>query len=703
MSHHAPHSAMLSLPTELPLAGGGDAADVQSRAPVANLPITPLPFDPGVITALKSLRCGCWLVNYRIHGAPALTAYDGTMRVECHRAGRTASGDVYQRPRVRVRVPLPPDQWIEIERPGKPPLIIKHRYESVLASPPNPAAGIPILARSAYRWYLRVTQLLERLTLSGGFTLGFEMMRFTSPNTWTSDGHFTAKMAWTPSPAGYPSASDYLEGDVFNAAGANVGRLKMGWISPYLRRAVVEIDRVSASEAPLNNGAGIEYRAVYDAVGWDVTVVQSDSNVAEPSGESWSDAEAHATMLARRAATNFDSEWRYHILAVRRLDSTERGIMYDAFATDSNNVPREGVAISSHWTIPNTATWGLVRGLRFGTAVSPYFRTAIHELGHAMGLFHNTVDNGFMNTTNVIADNATAATPFPNNVQWSFATDDAKRLRHYPDPFVRPGAVPFGDASSTTPPITPADLSDDAGELQLTITAVRDDVPIGAPVRVELALQNNDDLPRRVPAVLGFKGGCVSGQVTGPDGVLRSFRALMHCVEDEPVQLLAPQAKVQDSLTLLRGPEGALFPSPGAYRIDVTLHWHEGGVELHCQGHTQVMVTGAVTASHAKAALKVLSTPDALLSLALAGDHLDEGNAAIDAALADKTLRPHFAYVRARRAAARFMKRKPEHALVRSLLDADTVMSQAETKKAAKALAAAKVAGNGNASKKKGR
>jgi hypothetical protein len=456
---------------------------------------------------------------------------------------------------------------------------------------------------------------------------------------------------------------------------------------------VVEIDRVSVSEAPLNNGGGIDYRAVYDAVGWDVTVVQSDSNVVEPSGESWSDGEAHATMLARRAATNFDREWRYHILAVRRLDSTERGIMYDAFATDSNNVPREGVAISSHWVIPNTATWGLVRGQRFGAAAAPYFRTAIHELGHAMGLFHNTVDNGFMNTTNVIADNATAATPFPNNVQWSFATDDAKRLRHYPDPFVRPGAVPFGDASSTTPPITPADLSDDAGELQLTITAVRDDVPIGAPVRVELALQNNDDVPRRVPAVLGFKGGCVAGQVTGPDGVVRSFRPLMHCVEDEPVQLLAPQAAVHDSLTLLRGPEGALFPAPGAYRIEVTLHWHEGGVELHCHGHTQVMVTGAVNASHAKAALKVLSTPDALLSLALAGDHLDEGNAAIDAALADKTLRPHFAYVRARRAAARFMKRKPEHALVRSLLDADTVMSLAESKKAGKALAAAKASG----------
>ena len=53
-------------------------------------------------------------------------------------------------------------------------------------------------------------------------------------------------------------------------------------------------------------------------------------------------------MLARRNPISLDTEWRYHILAVKLIDSTPRGIMYDAGGTDSNNVPREG------WASPPT-------------------------------------------------------------------------------------------------------------------------------------------------------------------------------------------------------------------------------------------------------------------------------------------------------------------------------------------------------------
>ena len=61
------------------------------------------------------------------------------------------------------------------------------------------------------------------------------------------------------------------------------------------------------------------------------------------------------------------------------------------------------------------------------------------------------------------------------------------------------------------------------------------------------------------------------------------------------------------------------------------------------------MVTPPVDDAHAEAALKVLTTPDALLTLALGGDHLDEGIEAIQAALDNPVLRPHFAYIEAKR------------------------------------------------------
>jgi hypothetical protein len=529
-----------------------------------------------------------------------------------------------------------------------------------------------------------VTQILEHVTVANNFTLGFEMYRFTAPNTWTNEGAFTAKMVWIPAPAGYPSSGDFLAGNVKNSAGVVVGRLTMGWVSEYLRKLTVEVDRVSASEPPLNNGTGVDWKSVFDGVGWDVTLEESDTDVAEPSGESWSDAEMHQALLALRDASDLDAEWRYHVLAVRRIDVTPRGIMYDAGATDSNNVPREGVGIASHWIIPDEDLWGLVRGLRFGTAAAPYFRTAVHELGHAHGLFHNTVDNGFMNTTDVIAASGTATIPFPNNIQWSFASDDQKRLRHYPDVFVRPGGTAFGTASTTTPPITPTDVTVEVDGLELRVSPWLDSIPLGAPARVNVELSNTMGEPMFAPTTLRMKSGLVKGTVTDPSGTVRTFAPLVRCIEENPVGSLEPGQTLSDSITLLRGGQGALFAAPGVHRISVEVHWGSGGVEAMVTGETSIMVTPAVDEAHSEAALKILSTPDTLLTLVLGGDHLEEGIEAIQTAVENPVLRPHFAYVEAKRLAKPFWERGADLEAASELIDDSTVMSPAEIEKAAK-------------------
>lgn len=639
--------------------------------PLQPFPV-PFPWPP---LKFRSVRCGCYLLNYKPSGSPLVT-YDGTLRVECHGSGRTASGDLYQRPLI----------WLPW-KPGFPPI----PSSPLLLPGPSPSAGIPILSRGRYRYYLRVTQILEYFTIGTSFTLGFEMWRFTKSagawstgGTWTNEGTFTALMSWQAAPAGYPSSSDYLAGDVKNSGGTVVGRLTMGWISAYLRKATVEIDRVSQSESPLHNGAGVDWKAIGDGIGWDITVDQSDSNLVEPSGESWSDAECHAAMLARRDASNLDAEWRYHVLCVRRLDSTSRGIMYDAYGGDSNNVPREGCAIASHWTVPTSAEWGLVKGVRFGTATSPYFRTAVHETGHAMGLYHNTSDNGFMNTTDVIANNSLSpgSAAFPNNVQWSYHADDAKRLRHIPDIYVRPGGTPFGTSYATTP-ISPTDMELSAEGLLLTVTPVHASAPLGAPIRLNLELTNTTDEPVPAPATLSMKSGFVRGHVTDPAGTVRTFSPIILCVEDHPMVRLKPRQGVRNSMTLLRGSQGALFPMPGAYRVDVEVHWDQGGVEVVTTGSTDVMVSSASDEAHAQAALKVLSTPDTLLTLVVGGDHLTEGIEAIQTALKNPVLRPHYAYIEAKRLGERFGTRKANLKAVADLLDDAVVMSPAEIRRAA--------------------
>ncbi|WP_159846740.1 hypothetical protein [Nocardia sp. CY41] len=637
---------------------GADIADLLTEdvaRPVA--PPADLPFPQP-----RRLRAGCYLLRYTPtpHATVGLPVhYDGTLRVERDEVNTIASGDLYlHQPQL---TPLPPRE-------------------------PDPALGVPVFPIADYRYYVRVTQILEGAAHAWNFPLGFELHRFDhAAGTWSLEDTCTAKMGWMPAPPGYPSASNFLLGLVRNAAGAIVGMLSMGWVSTYLRRITVEIDRVPESEAPLANAAGDGWASLFQQVEWQVDVDQSDTDLAEPSGESWSDAEMHATMLARRDASDLDREWRYWVVCARRLDSTERGIMFDAFGGDSNNVPREGAGIASHWTIPNADPWGLTKGLRFGTAVDAYFRTAVHELGHAMGLYHNTADTGFMNTTDVIAASAAPPQQFPQNIRWSHAPDDQKRLRHMPDLWVRPGGVAFGAAYSTAP-ISPDDAVLTPDGVELDVAALLDTVPIGAPVRVDLTLRNRGTTAIAAPVDLSLRAGHVSGTVTDPSGTSRRFSTLVRCMEEQRLADLRPGADVIGSLTLLRGRDGALFPAAGPHTVRVDVRWEIDGVPFQASGAATVMVTAAVDDAHAAAALRVLTTPDALVTLAIGGDHLHRGVEAIEAAIGNDVLRPHFAFIEAKRVAAPFFDRPADLGRTAELIDEETVMSAAEVDKAARLL-----------------
>ena len=623
---------------------------------------------PGLTTE-PELRTPPFLFRILKHGAYFLQwrpanqfsfRFNGTMRVERHGSGVTASGDLYHHTAFTFR------RWPS--------------FQIVPNPDPSPSAGIPMFPRSRYRHYLRVTQILEWFTTSNSFTMRFERHSFDSAsNAWTNDGVYTAQMTFKTAPSGYPSNAIYLEGPVTAPSGAADGTISMGWVSSYLRKATLEIDRVRSSDHPGDNGAGVDWRDVFDPVGWDLSVDTSDSNLGEPSGESWSRSEMHAAMLAQRESADLDNEWRYHLLCVRRIDVTDRGIMYDNGGTDSNNVPREGACIASHWTIPNTDPWGTVKGQRFGAADAPYFRTAVHEIGHAMGLYHNTADTGFMNTTGTIA--ASPGT-FPGNIQWSFNAEDERRLRHMPDPWVRPGMIPFGQPYGSVP-ISPADMMDLSGALALTVEPLDEAVPIGAPVRVRLTLTNQSDSPVEVPDTLTLKGEHVAGRTVDTAGVARTFRSIFGCVEDHRHEVLQPGASMTADMTLLRGAEGALFPAAGMYRVELDVTWAMAGLPVRVSAGAPVMVTPPVDASHGRAAMHVLSSPDLLLTLAIGGDHLEDGTEALRTAMADKTLAPHYAVIEAKRLGRAFFDRKADPKAAVAALSEDAVMSPSEARSVA--------------------
>ncbi len=608
----------------------------------------------------RRLREGCYLLRYESTSRPHL---DGTLRV--HRQGNAlvASGDLYV-----------------------------HALDN-----PDPAKGIPIFPIRAHRLYLQVTEILEADIPSTGVTIAFTRWALASESlTWTNHGTFTATLRWAPAPDGYPDPAQYLMGDVTHGDQTSAGTWTMGWVSDYLRRAVVEIDRTPFSELPIGSGDGVGWRTVFDQVGWDLTVEVSDDEVAEASGEFWSDAECHAAMLERRAQTDLDAEWRYHLLCIRRHEAprVERGVMYDELTGDANQVPREGCAVCSHWPIPDAEPWGLVRGMRFGLATKVYFRTAVHEISHAMGLRHpNHNDDGIMTPTDAMAGRAVPPVQFPDNVVWSHSSRDQGRLRHFPDPVVRPGGIRMLlGAEFDTVPVSGEEMPPSSSALELVVVPVTETVPLGAPVRIDVELVNPSDEPAQVPAVIGLKGGFTSGTVTDDSLTAREFSSMIGCVDSHTLVALGAGERIRDSITLVRGARGPLFPNPGLHAVEVRIAWNVGDVPFEVSGSTLVDVTPAVDESHADAASKVFGTPDVLACLVVGGDHLHEGIEAIHTALRDPTLRSHFAYVEAKRVGERFRDRQGDLRRAAELLaDQRCVMSAKERQKATVMLARAKV------------
>jgi hypothetical protein len=659
--------------------GGGAAAyhERAGRVPNPQGPPPPLPngipfrardYRAGLATdsadgptaPSRVLRGGCYLARYTplqvSPTQPGAIYYLGTLRVQQVDVSVTISGDLYLR-----------------------------RVASSLQSAtpePDPGNGIPIFPRGDYRYYLRATQVSADPQSNQRFKLGLEMFRFNHATaTWANEGALNADLSWTTSPPGYPSDADYLTGELKSEAGAVTGTLTLGWVSSYLRRATFEIDSVADGVIPSDNGNGIGFKDVFDPLGWDLRVIVSDPNVPQASGPSWSDAEMHEAMLKWRDRRDMllDVDWRYHLLCVNLIDETERGIMYDHTATDANRTPREGIGIACDWVYPNSAEWGELQGRRFGDDKPTYFRTAIHEFGHALGLYHNASDNGFMNTTDVIARRANPQRPFPQNIRWAFNPDDEKRLRHMPDLWVRPGGIQFGEDYSVAP-IAADDAIAAPDGLRLAVTAVSDVLPLGAPARIDFTMTNESAMPVRAPENLSMRGGAVRGKVIDPSGTVRTFQPLVQCVESQPLAPLAPGQSISHSATLLRGPQGALFSAAGLYRIVLEVSWDDMTSRYGLLATTDLVVTAAVDMTHGQAIHDVLANPDTLVAVA-ASAPAGEGAAAIRQASKDAVLGPHYVWLDAKQACRSTDPNKARDALL-ALDCSNVVLSSTERKKA---------------------
>jgi len=424
----------------------------------------------------------------------------------------------------------------------------------------------------------------------------------------------------------------------------------MEWVSEFFRKVTIEIDAVTGFSMPLDNGNNVDWASVGRTVDWEM-VVDASSNAVLPGAAArprWTDAQCHAAMLTqRKTGTNIDTEWRYHLLIAPRSTRDVYGVMYDwtqaVNNVDTNNAPREGAMVAAQVDFSNNQSWGTVAGLAIGNAPLAFLRTSVHEIGHAFGLEHNNNDTGFMAQTVNIFGSSTIANPFTSRIRFNYHPDDERRLRHFPDPFVRPGGLNFGVGYASVPANPNDDDEDEPSEFRLTISPVQKVFPLGAPVRLDVDLENTTGQDLEGPRGVSLGSGFASGRVIDPADNIRTFSPLAIYDYIQPSERIGAYAHKTGSLALLRGHQGVLFPMPGLYNIAVVISWQTEEGQQSVEGLAKVMITAPSTESHAKAAFKIFTNPETLL--ALWGVENEIGSKVVQRALKDDTLRPHYDYI----------------------------------------------------------
>jgi len=594
------------------------------------------------------LDLGCWL----LHVDPCfdddterndswLLYYRGTLRVgpatDAHSKadGILASGDLY----------LKQEVWFEGEGPHDTPQPLR----------PNWAQ---IFKRSEYRFYLRLTYV-ER-SLAGGLELELDTYRIDpATGMWSAFGRLRAKVS-QPTPMPETWKDSYLSGDLKNEHGTRVGKLSLGWIERPLRRATVEMDYTHDRKLPLKAGKHT-LQSIFAAADWDLVLDPQHDEVPAPKDGVWSDKLLHEQMLKWRKDAKLDSEWRYYVLVVEHLwqkPTFAFGKMFDDGAIDSNLVPREGLAVAGGSRFPDAAMYGSASGKLLEEVPMAFLRAVIHELGHAMGLSHNFSSREFMQGTDYIAEDPHGR--FPRNIVWRFSSEDLVRLKHLPDPWVRPGGVPFAQGF-TKLPVPLEDITSDASDqFAFEVIPLATAVPLGAPVRLHLRLTNRSNQEMPGPCSLSLAGGCVSGAVTGPGEVARSFVSAKLLQGEKSVKMNAGGI-IEDDVILLRGPDGSLFPTPGVYEIDLDVIWIAPGGLARARAKAALLITWPPAGTDELAAVAVLSNPEIVIPLIFRSNpsglaekdqrQLDNGMAALALALKAPCLRYYWAAIEARRLA----------------------------------------------------
>jgi hypothetical protein len=608
---------------------------------------TPLPPERAVLPVLPpfhycnlSFPEGCYQLNITKFQVGPPTIYRasyrlGTLRVVKGATSYAISGDTYRY------------SWFDI--------IVLHNGSGIPSFGPT---IIPIYPRSRYNSYLKVTAVNIPFISIGPcrIHLTVEEYDYTQPPAGSFDGTFPTTASRTMDiylapvtpPTGFPGP--YFTGQVYigGILQSNLS-VTLGWVSPMLRRATVELHVMTGSVAP--TGVGGEFLdTIYTKAKWQLTVLTDPTPVPVPvtapptdPTNCWPSSALHNVMtaLADFSAVNLDTTWHMHVLVVQARLGCGRGVMFDTI-----NVPREGVATFCEDGYPHTesAFFGAAADQMQRNVPRAFLRSCTHEITHGFNQIHQEqeggADNSVMTTTPSVSDVIHAAGgTFPVDINLDFNEHVRHHLQHLPDPVVRPGGMTF-TAGHNGIPVPSVDEPEGAQEiiehpfLKLTLRAKKERLKIGEPLPLSWKLTNTGHSAIRAPNFVGIEHDFADLSVMKPDGSTLDVAPFVVICDASQLTDLNPGDTRTAEHQLFWSTQGFSFDSPGKHTVKLDISWWSGDLKIGATDAIDIFVDYPVTAQD-NDIIEQMMNPEVGKFIALGGHayHLDEAVSRIEAVM----------------------------------------------------------------------
>jgi hypothetical protein len=275
--------------------------------------------------------------------------------------------------------------------------------------------------------------------------------------------------------------------------------------------------------------------------------------------------------------------------------------MFDNAAGDPNDVAREGAITYSHDGYDDPRFGDNENDLQKDTPRA-FIRSAAHEVGHAFNMIHQEYEAGNDNSIMTISPSVAGVLKdtgldFPEDIALSFNANCRHHLVHYPDPWVRPGALEFTGNLVASPEADDVFFYDDS-RLKLELSLSKDAIKLGELVTLSWEVTNTSNSPIAVPAVITDSSFIARVSITYPEESIRYVRPVdVNADIEVPLRLLPPGKSMSAQTTLFWNKKGFVFTRPGRHTIEVHILWADNGLHACVHATRSLWVDYPVTSA----------------------------------------------------------------------------------------------------------